>query len=66
MQGKNYDLDRERAQRKKLECQIKQEAKGVACELRKDNYFLQEVKQREMALAKEERADKYNKEMAFL
>lgn len=64
--GKNYDPDRERAQRKKLERQIKQEAKGAARELRKDNYFLQEVKARERALAEEERADKYKKAMAFL
>jgi len=64
--GKNYDPDRERAQRKKLERQIKQEAKGAARELRKDNYFLQEVKARERAVAEEERADKYRKAMAFL
>lgn len=64
--GKDYDPDRERAQRKKLERQIKQEAKGAARELRKDNYFLQEVKARERAVAEEERADRYKKAMAFL
>ena len=51
MQGKNYDLDKERPQREKLERQIKQEEQGAARELRKDNYFLQEVKARERALA---------------
>ena len=66
MHGKNYDLDRERAKRKKMEHQIKQEEKGVAHELHKDNYFLQEVKARERALAEEERAEKYKKEMSFL
>lgn len=64
--GKDYDPDRERAQRKKLERQIKQEAKGAARELRKDNYFLQEEKARERAVAEEERADRYKKAMAFL
>ena len=51
MHGKNYDHDRERAQRNRLERQIKQETKGATRELRKDNYFLQEVKARERALA---------------
>ncbi|KAH9309727.1 hypothetical protein KI387_037638, partial [Taxus chinensis] len=64
--GRDYDPDRERAQRKKLQRQIKQEAKGAARELRKDNYFLQEVKARDKALAEEERAEKYRKAMAFL
>ena len=66
MHGKNYDPDREREQRKKLKRQIKEEAKGAARELHKDNYFLQEVKARERALVEEERADKYKKTMAFL
>ena len=66
MHGKNYDLDRERAERKKMEHQIKQEARGVAHEMRKDNYFLQEVKERERDLVEEERVDKYKKAMAFL
>ena len=66
MHGKNYDPDRERAQRNRLEFQIKQETKGATHELHKDNYFLQEVKAREMALAEEERVDKYKKAMAYL
>ncbi|GLJ38313.1 hypothetical protein SUGI_0780240 [Cryptomeria japonica] len=64
--GRDYDPDRERAQRKKLQRQIKQEAKGAARELRKDNYFLQEVKAQDRAVAEEERAEKYRKALAFL
>eukprot|EP01018_Ginkgo_biloba_P000384 Gb_34026 [translate_table: standard] len=64
--GRDYDPDRERAERKKLQRQIKREAKGAARELRKDNYFLHEVKARERALAEEEKAEKYRKAMSFL
>eukprot|EP00252_Welwitschia_mirabilis_P014875 TRINITY_DN32930_c0_g1_i1.p1 TRINITY_DN32930_c0_g1~~TRINITY_DN32930_c0_g1_i1.p1 ORF type:complete len:905 (-),score=254.76 TRINITY_DN32930_c0_g1_i1:497-3211(-) len=66
VQGRDYDPDRERAQRKKLERQLKKEEKGAARELRKDNYFLQEVKAKERAIALEEREEKYRKAMAFL
>ncbi|KAL2542866.1 Nop14-like protein [Abeliophyllum distichum] len=47
VKGRDYDPDRERAQRKKLKKLLGQEAKGAARELRKDNYFLLEVKERD-------------------
>ncbi|GLT28770.1 hypothetical protein SLA2020_036780 [Shorea laevis] len=66
VKGRDYDPDRERAERRKLQKQIKREAKGAARELRKDNYFLYEVKQRDKVLVEEERAEKYGKARAFL
>lgn len=66
VRGRNYDPDRERAEAKKLQRLIKQEAKGAARELRKDNYFLQVEKAKEKAVAEEQRDEKYRKAMAFL
>ncbi|XP_047310640.1 nucleolar protein 14 [Impatiens glandulifera] len=66
VKGRDYDPDRERSERKKLKKQVKQEQKGAIRELRKDNHFLQGVKDREKALAKEEMAEKYGKARAFL
>ncbi|XVF85772.1 hypothetical protein PTKIN_Ptkin17bG0144200 [Pterospermum kingtungense] len=63
--GRDYDPDRERAERRKLEKLIKREAKGAAHELRKDNYFLYEVKQRDKALQEEERAANYGRALAY-
>ena len=51
---------------RKLKRQLKREAKGAARELRKDNYFLLEVKEKERSLLEEERAEKYGKAKAFL
>ncbi|KAJ0094969.1 hypothetical protein Patl1_16643 [Pistacia atlantica] len=45
---------------------VKREAKGAARELRKDNYFLSQVKEREKAKLEEERNEKYGKARAFL
>jgi nucleolar protein 14 len=45
---------------------LKREAKGAARELRKDNYFLLEVKDKERALKEKARAEKYGKTKAFL
>ncbi|CAA2945074.1 nucleolar 14 [Olea europaea subsp. europaea] len=66
VKGRDYDPDRERAQRKKLKKLLRQEAKGAARELRKDNYFLLEVKERDKAQLSEERAEKYGQAKAFL
>ncbi|KAL3751498.1 hypothetical protein ACJRO7_012347 [Eucalyptus globulus] len=55
VKGRDYDADRERAERRKLKKLIKQEAKGAVRELRKDNYFLFEVKERDKALLEQER-----------
>ncbi|KAJ7943307.1 nucleolar protein 14 [Quillaja saponaria] len=66
VKGRDYDPDRERAEMRKLKKQMKREAKGAARELRKDNYFLFEVKEKDKALLEEERAAKYGKAKAFL
>ncbi|XP_010257952.1 PREDICTED: nucleolar protein 14 [Nelumbo nucifera] len=66
VKGRDYDPDRERAERKKLKKLLKREAKGAARELRKDNYFLSEVKEKERAILEEERAEKYGKAWNFL
>ena len=64
--GRDYDPDRERAERKKLQRAVKKEARGAARELRKDNYFLAEEKRKEQVEAEGEREEKYKKAMAFL
>lgn len=66
VKGRDYDPDRERAERRKLKKLLKSEAKGAARELRKDNYFLYEVKEKQKALLEEEKAEKYGKARAFL
>lgn len=66
VKGRDYDPDRERAEGKKLQKLLKREAKGAARELRKDNYFLSEVKDKEKMRLEEERAEKYGKARAFL
>lgn len=66
VKGIDYDPDRERAERRKLQKLIKREAKGAARELRKDNHFLREVKQRDKALQEQERAANYGRAIAFL
>ncbi|KAK8617977.1 hypothetical protein V6N13_080877 [Hibiscus sabdariffa] len=66
VKGRDYDPDRERAERKKLRKLVNREAKGAVRELRKDNYFLYDVKQRDKELLEQERAAKYGRAMAFL
>ncbi|PKU84494.1 nucleolar protein 14 isoform X1 [Dendrobium catenatum] len=66
VKGIDYDPDRERAQRKKLKKLLKKEAKGAVRELRKDNHFLFELKERDRLLQDEERSEKYGKALAFL
>lgn len=66
VRGKNYDPDRERAEAKKLQRLLRQEAKGAARELRKDNYFLLAEKAKEKAASEQQRDEKYRKAMAFL
>ncbi|KAF1866613.1 hypothetical protein Lal_00017997 [Lupinus albus] len=66
VKGRDYDPDRERAEMRKLKRELKREAKGAARELRKDNYFLLEVKDRERSLLEKERAEKYGRAKAFL
>lgn len=66
MKGRDYDPDRERAERRKLKKLVKREAKGAARELRKDNSFIFEVKEKDKALLEDERAENYGKARAFL
>eukprot|EP00249_Psilotum_nudum_P014714 c24961_g1_i1 orf=114-2843(+) len=66
VKGRDYDPDRQRAERKKLQRLLKKEARGAARELRKDNYFLQEVAAKEKAAMEEEKAEKNRKDLAFL
>ncbi|TKY53738.1 Nucleolar protein 14 [Spatholobus suberectus] len=66
VKGRDYDPDRERAEIRKLKKQLKREAKGAARELRKDNYFLLEVKENERSLLEKDRAEKYGRAKAFL
>ncbi|KAF4353548.1 hypothetical protein F8388_024353 [Cannabis sativa] len=62
VKGRDYDPDRERAEMKKLKKLLKEESKGAIRELRKDNYFLHEVKAKEKALMAEERTEKKRQE----
>ncbi|XP_061996529.1 probable nucleolar complex protein 14 [Rosa rugosa] len=39
VQGRDYDPDSERVERKKLKKRLTQEGKGAVREVRKDNYF---------------------------
>lgn len=66
VKGRDYDPDRERAQRKKLHKEWKRESKRAASELRKDSAYLNEVKDKEKALLDQEKAEKYRRSMAFL
>lgn len=66
VKGRDYDPDREQAEKRKLQKQVKHEAKGAARELRKDAFFLLEVKEKERALWEKDRAEKYEKALAFL
>ncbi|XP_050223744.1 uncharacterized protein LOC126673586 [Mercurialis annua] len=66
VKGRDYDPDRQLAETRKLKKLLKREAKGAARELRKDNYFLMEVKEKEKAQAYAERSEKYGKARAFL
>ncbi|KAK1360924.1 Nucleolar protein 14 [Heracleum sosnowskyi] len=66
VKGRDYDPDRDRAEGKKLRKRVNQEHKGAARELRKDNYFLSQVKDKEKMRLEEERAEKYGKARAFL
>ena len=59
VKGRDYDPDREQAEKRKLQKQVKREAKGTARELQKNAFFLLEVKEKE-------RAEKYEKALAFL
>lgn len=66
VKGRDYDPDRERAEMKKMKKRLKSEKKGAMRELRKDNHYLFQVKQKDRMREEEERTEKYGKAMAFL
>ncbi|CAN6324011.1 unnamed protein product [Urochloa humidicola] len=66
IKGLDYDPDRDRAQRKKLNKRLKSEKKAAARELRKDNHFLYAVKEKERIKQEQEKAEKAGKNLAFL
>ncbi|KAI7748626.1 hypothetical protein M8C21_012426 [Ambrosia artemisiifolia] len=63
---KDYDPDRQRAEERKLKKLVKREAKGAIRELRKDNYFVADVKARDKARLEEEKAAELGRNKAFL
>lgn len=66
IKGRDYDPDRIRAENRKMKKLLRKEARGAVSELRKDNHFLQAVKEKEKQRVDEERAETYGKARAFL
>jgi nucleolar protein 14 len=64
--GKDYDIDRDRSERKRLRRELKRESRGAMRELRKDNKFLTSVKNREENQTKDAVQNKYNQMFHFL
>ncbi|KAL0731371.1 hypothetical protein Bca4012_027465 [Brassica carinata] len=64
--GRDYDPDKYRSDMKKLKKKLNEERKGVVRELRKDSYFMSDVKAKEKAMHEQERAEKHGKNLAFL
>lgn len=66
VQGRDYDPNHERAERKRIKRLVKYEKKGAIRELRKDNHFIFQVKENEKTKREQERAEKYGQHMSFL
>ena len=64
--GKDYDLDIERVEHRRLKKQLKKEHKGAVKELRKDNTFLAQLKAKEEQEERLEQRDKGKKALKFL
>ena len=64
--GRDYDPNRERAEQRRLQRQLRQEACGAVRELRKDNRFLAEQRATEAAASAEERGERQRETLAFL
>lgn len=64
--GRDYDPNRERANKRQLQRELKQEARGAVRELRKDNRFLAEQRAEESNVAKDERGERQRETMSFL
>ncbi|CAH8327070.1 unnamed protein product [Eruca vesicaria subsp. sativa] len=66
VKDRDYDPDKYRSDMKKLKKKLNEERKGVVRELRKDSYFMSDVKAKEKAVHEQERAEKHGKNLAFL
>ncbi|KAL1218499.1 hypothetical protein V5N11_001667 [Cardamine amara subsp. amara] len=64
--GRDYDPDKLRSDHKKLKRKLKGEYKGAIRELRKDSYFMNDVKAKQRAVVEQERSEKHGKAWAFL
>jgi len=64
--GRDYDPNRERAEKKKLKKQLKQETRGAVRELRKDNRFMADARSKEQSEAADERGTKQREMLSFL
>ena len=64
--SKDYDVDRARAERKRLQRELKRESRGAVRELRKDNRYLAGVRGTEQRQQKAETKSKYNRMFQFL
>ena len=66
VKGRDYDVDRERSEKRKLKKQLQRETKGAARELRKDNRFLADERAKIVASASAEREAKHRAALSFL
>ena len=64
--GRDYDPNRERAEKRKLRREVKKEKRGAVRELRKDNRFLAETVAREREAAADERGERQRETLSFL
>ena len=64
--GRDYDVDRERAEKRKLRRELGRSAKGAARELRKDNRFIAEERAKVVAARDSERVAAQRRATTFL
>ena len=63
---RDYDVDRSRAERKRLQREVRREHRGAMRALRKDNAFMAGVRNREEARTKQATQKQYNHVFQFL
>jgi len=64
--GRNYDPDRDRAERKKLQRELRREERGAARELRRDSAFMAGVRDKEKATLQADLDASARRAMSFL
>ncbi|KAK9802968.1 hypothetical protein WJX73_000915 [Symbiochloris irregularis] len=64
--GKDYDPDRERAEKQRLKREVRREQRGAVRELRKDAAYLHGIREQEAARDKAERTTKLRAGMSFM